>query len=210
MPPQKYVCLSSSPRCDICGDHLSPIEPLVALVGNESSTAFELELKVTLDGLHKGIVFGGEKWTVCDRLTPWESGDCRRSCLSRDSRLPALFHPDCLQLFTHECAADDARDRLWQTCVWRRVPWSGLRVPELCLIAKPAWHLSDGLLRCAERCGLPGQKMLPPELIRTILELVTQQPCLPFWRCVSALDMAGRLSSLSTGSSRPLKSVHLR
>ncbi|KAL2185636.1 hypothetical protein L209DRAFT_455002 [Thermothelomyces heterothallicus CBS 203.75] len=102
------------------------------------------------------------------------------------------------------CTADDALDRLWQACVWRRLPWTGSRVCDTPMLPRPVWRFADAFLRCAERCGLPRLDGLPQLVIEAIMESLPQHHY--FWRCVTALDMARRLSSVRA---QPLLIVQL-
>jgi hypothetical protein len=45
-------------------------------------------------------------------------------------------------------------DRLWQACVWGRVPWTGVRVPELGLVRRSVWEFLGTFVWCAARCGV--------------------------------------------------------
>lgn len=102
------------------------------------------------------------------------------------------------------CTARDPLDILWQTCAWRRVPWTGAPIPEIQLLPRPGWHFQDAFLSCAARCGLKGLDTLPQVVIGTILEFLPRDDF--FWRCVTAMHMA---NSLSTVAEQPLRIVPL-
>jgi hypothetical protein len=102
------------------------------------------------------------------------------------------------------CMARDPLDRLWQTCAWRRVPWTGAAVPEIRLLPRPGWHFQDAFLSCAESCGLKRLDTLPQVVIGIILEFIPRDDC--FWRCVAAMHMA---KSLPMVAEQPLQIVPL-
>ncbi|KAJ4289286.1 hypothetical protein N0V88_007037 [Collariella sp. IMI 366227] len=125
-----------TPKCDICHNKLDPTEKIVALAGDKSTTF-----------LHKGFLdpFGTETWeqqrqhkVLIDekwRLCRVEEYVCHAFHGFQVRRHGCAFHEGCLQVFMRnynpEQRPGEMLDRLWQACVWARVPWTGVRVPEL-------------------------------------------------------------------------------
>ncbi|KAL2132060.1 hypothetical protein VTI74DRAFT_4262 [Chaetomium olivicolor] len=192
-------------KCGICDNNLDEAEKIVALAGNKSTTA-----------LHKGFLnpFGtdtweqqrahkvliDEKWLLC-RVQEY---DCHAFHGSQARRYGCAFHEGCFQVFVRHYPEYDGGesggggaellDRLWQACVWARVPWTGARVPELRLVParKSAWKFLGTFVSCAAQCGMAWLGELPEPVVVSIMEMVPRE-C-EFWRCVAALDMARRLA----------------
>jgi hypothetical protein len=101
------------------------------------------------------------------------------------------------------CTAADPLDRFWQASIWGRVPWSGARVPALRLSLRPVWHFLDTFIYCTERCGLH-LGHLPQVVVGSILECLPRQEY--FWRYLTAIDLARRLSATAP---QPLRIVPL-
>jgi hypothetical protein len=71
------------------------------------------------------------------------------------------------------CTADDALDRLWQTCAWRGAPWIGeADVPQLVLRPRSVWRFLDVFILYMKQCGLPSFDTLPHLVIGNIMELI--------------------------------------
>jgi hypothetical protein len=179
------------------------------VAGNASSTSFKtgfispFRTEIAIhERWEKDVVrgSGSGRWCLCrqpERLCNEYHGPSRPGC---------AVHRECLQVFMrHYTAEDDALDRLWQACVWRRVPWvGGARVPELRLRPQSVWNFVDAFIVCAERCGLRGVDGLPQVVLGAILEALPRSGS--FWRCVAALDLARRLS---VAPLQPLRIVQL-
>ncbi|KAK3293661.1 uncharacterized protein B0H64DRAFT_434797 [Chaetomium fimeti] len=186
--------------CDICGEDLDEKEPVVALAGNASSTAFKAGFINPFGTAPASELWEAKygKWQICRsyRSDCWEH--------FRPVRPGSVVHPDCLQVFMRNCSAEDALDRLYQTCVWRCVPWVGAKVPEVRLALRPVWRWLDSFLLCAENNGLPALRSLPHVALGIIMESLPRNHL--FWRYVSALDLARRLSDSQL---QPLRIVPL-
>lgn len=105
------------------------------------------------------------------------------------------------------CTADDVLDRLWQACVWRRVPWTGSFICDIPMLPRPIRRFADAFVRCADLCGIPWLCGLPQLVIETIMEFLPEEHY--FWRCVAALDMADRLSAVRAEPLRIVQLSHL-
>jgi hypothetical protein len=171
------------------------------VVGNASFTAFETGF---IDPFWqcrndvRDVVIG--KWQLCrhpQHVCHTHHGASR----------PGLgFHPDCLQVFMRHCSAPDPLDRLWHSCAWRRVPWTGAGVPPFRLSKRPVWHFVDGLALAVELCGLRGRAALPDIVAASILERLDLDRDSYFWSYIAALDLAKRHSS---ATSQPLRVFRL-
>jgi hypothetical protein len=104
------------------------------------------------------------------------------------------------------CSAPDPLDRLWHSCAWRRVPWTGAGVPPFRLSKRPVWHFVDGLALAVELCGLRGRAALPDIVAANILERLDLDRDSYFWGYIAALDLAKRHSS---ATSQPLRIFRL-
>lgn len=97
------------------------------------------------------------------------------------------IHLDCYNLFTNECKAENALERLWVAAL-ARSPWKGA-----VLRLNPDADLAIGLVyEKAEEYGIPGLRSLPPELFEIIRN---HSVSATFWRYVAALDFSRELSS---------------
>lgn len=173
------------------------------MAGNTSSDAFE---KGFIDPFKKKYDRDSRPWEKTWRK--WSLCQQPPSYCSRFHELAepgSIIHPDCLQVFMRNCSAKDALDRLWQTRVWRRVPWMGARVPEWKVTSRPVWHWIDSFVFCAERFGLLSRNTsLPQIVLGGIMGLLPRDHL--FWRYVSAMDLALRLSDAQL---QPLRIIEL-
>lgn len=171
-----------------------------AVVGNASLTAFRtgfIDPFGPVETRQSQVVIG--KWRLCCHPEAF--------CFDWDgpSRPGCLVHAECLQIFMRNCAAENALDRFWQASIWGRVPWSGARVPALRLPPRAVWHFLETFIYCAAQCGLR-LGHLPQVVVGSILDSLPRPEY--FWRCVTAIDLARRLSATAPPP-QPLRIVPL-
>lgn len=98
-------------------------------------------------------------------------------------------------MFKEECKTEDALDRLW-IAVARR-SWRGAPNLQLDCDTKLA---ADLVYEKADKYGIPGLRLLPPELIRMIRDHFESGT---FWRYISVVSFGRELSAISRDSNLP-------
>ncbi|KAK8031448.1 hypothetical protein PG990_001182 [Apiospora arundinis] len=182
----QHTCLRT--QCDICDGKLMLGDSFIPLACIDSIQCWE---RASLP--HDT----GYRLRIQGRLLCWKP-NCWRCKQSPEA---VAIHPDCLSLFKKQCQTEDALDRLWARVASRR-PWR--EAPALQL--DPEATLDLGLVCAkAEQCGIPGLKLLPPELIHMVYEYSEHAT---FWRYIDIVRLGKELEAASLYSrSLPLRSI---
>ncbi|KAK8035332.1 hypothetical protein PG993_010327 [Apiospora rasikravindrae] len=167
----EHISLQTS--CGVCGLPRVPGCGFIPLIYNESVIC--LNRAVFPHYSTKDLYFGTRH--LCCRVNCWR---CRQSPEG------VAVHTDCFDLFMEECQTEDALDRLWATAV-SRTPWRG--APHLHL-GRDATFDMELICAKAERHGIPGMRLLPPELVRIVYD---HSSLATFWRYVAIVSLAREL-----------------
>ncbi|ETS84938.1 hypothetical protein PFICI_02963 [Pestalotiopsis fici W106-1] len=115
-------------------------------------------------------------------------------------------HADCYTLFEAECQTEDRLKRLW-VAIRARKPWANALSLQIAPPKADSKVVSQ-VYHWATACGIPGLKLLPPEIIRMIADFSEGAA---FFRCIAAVRLGRELKAapqtLPLSMAVPLRNV---